>query len=79
MVITLPQRLEAILVARANERGITPEALAADALAQTFDKVTSRPDRRLSPEELVARIQSVAIDAGVSLSDRDVSSEGIYD
>jgi hypothetical protein len=75
MVITLPQRLEAILVARATERGLTPEALATEVLQRQLEP-TALPEPR---DEWERRLRSLAINAGVSLSDRDVSSEGIYD
>ncbi len=80
MVITLPPRLEAILVARANERGVTPEALAAEALASRFDPLPPLVPR----DEWERRILSIGETTSVPVTDpaarnRALSSEGLYD
>ncbi len=80
MVITLPQRLEAILIARANERGITPEELAAEALESRFDPLPPLVPR----DEWERRILALGVDTGVPVTDsaardRALSSEGLYE
>jgi hypothetical protein len=75
MVITLPVRLEAILVARATERGLTPEALAAEVLQRQFQQ-PALPEPR---DEWERRLFAIGIECGVSPEDRDLSREALYD
>ena len=70
-MITLDAKLEAAVNELARRKGVTPEALALDALRDRF--LTE------SEDEWVRRLRRVATDCGVALSDAAVSSEGIYD
>ncbi len=75
MVITLSSELEASLRAAARRHGVDPEALALDALRERFlahAVVAPRDDWEL-------RLLGVGKDCGVSLSDADLSSEGMYE
>lgn len=75
MVIMLPQRLEAILFARATERGVTPEALAMEVLERQLE-----PTVLLEPRDEWERgLFAIGIDCGVSPSDRDLSREALYE
>jgi len=69
--ITLPPQLEALLTARAQGRGVPPEVLAVELLQERL-----QPTPR---EEWERRLSAAASDCGVSLSDEQVSREGIYD
>jgi hypothetical protein len=76
MVITLGPDLAAALSELARNQGVSPEALALDALRERF----LGPALRLQPrDEWERRLRSAATDCGVSLSDEAVSSEGLYD
>lgn len=79
MVITLPQQLEAVLVARAKQRGVTPEALAAEVLQQQLEQPS-----QAEHEEWMQRVRALAVDTGYKVTDsaardRALSSEGLYD
>ena len=79
MVITLPRQLEAVLVARAKERGVTPDALAAEVLQRQFEQ-PSESDH----EEWMRKVRALAVDTGYAVTDtaardRALSSEGLYD
>jgi hypothetical protein len=69
--ITLPPQLEALLTAQARGRGVAPEVLAVELLQQRLQPATR--------EEWERRLSAAASDCGVSLSDEQVSREGIYD
>lgn len=71
MVITLSPELEKTLNDLAQQRGVSPEVLAFEALRERF--------LALPPDEWVQRLRQVATDCGVALSDAAVSSEGIYE
>ena len=76
MVITLGPELEKIINELAQQRGVSPEALALETLRDRF----IAPMRTAPAEdEWVRRLRQIATDCGVSLSDEAVSSEGIYD
>ena len=76
MVITLSPDLEAVLNEQAKARGVAPEALAVSALRERFLGGASL----LEPRDNWERgLRSVARDCGVSLTDWDLSSEGLYD
>ena len=76
MVITLSSELEAALKEVASLRGIAPEVLALDALRDRFIGTISPLQPR---DDWERRLLGVAKDCGVSLSDRAVSSEGLYE
>jgi hypothetical protein len=76
MTITLPPQLEAALAAEAGRRGVEPEVLALDVLSERL--LPKLPD--LEPrDEWERRLLGLARECGVALSDRAVSSEGIYE
>jgi hypothetical protein len=76
MVITPDPDLEAALTTAARKRGVTPDALALDALRQKF---LPRPLLFEPQDEWERTLLSIGSDCGVSLSDEAVSSEGLYD
>jgi hypothetical protein len=69
--ITLPPQLEALLTAQARGRGVAPESLAVELLQQRLQPATR--------EDWERRLAAAGSDCGVSLSDEQVSREGIYD
>jgi hypothetical protein len=76
MTITPDPELEAALTAAAQKQGVTPDALALDALRQKF---LPRPLPFEPQDEWERRLLSAASDCGVSLSNEAVSSEGLYE
>jgi hypothetical protein len=76
MVITPDPDLEAALTTAARKRGVTPDALALEALRQKF---LPRPLPFEPLDEWERTLLSIGSDCGVSLSDEAVSSEGLYD
>ena len=76
MVIAVDPTLDAALTEEARRKGIPPEALALQALRERFLS-RSAPDE--SRDDWERRLRGLAVDCGVSLSDLEVSSEGIYD
>jgi hypothetical protein len=76
MVININPELEAALTALARRDGVSPEALALEALRERFLTPTSTNEPR---DEWERRLRRVATDCGVSLSDAAVSREGIYE
>jgi hypothetical protein len=76
MVITLDPELEAALVESAQQDGVTPEALALDALRQRFLAASRPPAPR---DEWERRLLAAGRDCGVSLPDVALSSDGLYD
>jgi hypothetical protein len=76
MVITLGPELEAALNEAARRQGIAPEALAVDTLRERFLGAS----RTIQPhDEWERRLLGVAVDCGVSLTNRALSSEGLYE
>lgn len=76
MVISLTPELEAALKEVASQRGVAPEVLALHTLRERF----LGPNSLLEPQdEWERRLLGLAKDAGVSLSDWAVSSEGLYE
>ena len=76
MVIPLDPQLESALNDLARKQGVTPEALALQALRERF----LAPGPPIQPrDEWERRLRSAASDCGVSLSNEAVSSEGLYD
>jgi hypothetical protein len=75
MVITVGPDLEAALNDLARTQGVTPEALALQALRERFLPPALNPPR----DEWERRLRSAATGCGVSLSNEAVSSEGLYD
>ena len=76
MVIHVPPDLEQSLRTVADQIGKDPESVAVDALRRRFAHI----DSDLTPrDDWEAGILSVGKPCGVSLSDHDVSSEGIYE
>lgn len=76
MTITLSPDLAAALTERAQRQGVTPEALALDALRKQF---VPRPPQLESRDDWERRLRSIAEDCGGAWSFEDVSSEGLYD
>ena len=76
MVITLAPDLEAALNQQAEKQNVSPEALAINALRQRFLPRTPVLEPR---DEWERGLLAIATDCGVSPSNEDVSSEGLYD
>jgi predicted transcriptional regulator len=76
MVITLDPKLKTALNELARRQGVSPEALALEALRERF-LVPAPADE--SQDEGERRLRQTATDCGVSLPDAAVSSEGIYE
>jgi hypothetical protein len=76
MTITLSPELEAALNEAAKRRGVAPEELAVTTLRERFLVDTSSLQPR---DEWERGLLEAARDWGVSLSDSDLSSEGLYD
>src|SRR5947209_1940848 len=74
MVITLSPELEAALNEAARRQGLSPEALALDALRKRFLDLTASLRPR---DEWERGLLEAAKDCGVSLPDSALSSEGI--
>jgi hypothetical protein len=75
MVITLGPDLEAALNERARRQGVAPEVLAIEALREHF-LPPALPQPR---DEWERRLLGLARDCGVSLPDRVLSREALYD
>ncbi|HEX3148189.1 MAG TPA: hypothetical protein VHR66_08890 [Gemmataceae bacterium] len=75
MVVTLDAKLEAALNLRAKQQGVAPDELALSVLREKL-----LPPARLEPRDEWERgLLESARDWGVSFSDADLSSEGLYD
>ena len=75
MVIELSPELEIALSQMASRLSVAPEALVLDILQKRV-----LADATLQPrDEWERRLLSIGRDCGVSLSDLDLSSEGLYD
>ena len=75
MVITPDPQLEAALAAAARECGVTPEALALDALRQKF---LPRPLPFEPQDEWERRLLAIGRDCGVALPDSAFLGEELY-
>jgi hypothetical protein len=76
VVIDLPAQLEAALAEQARWRGVSPEALALEALRQRFLPQVPLIEPQ---DEWERKLFESAIDCGVSVPDVALSSEGLYD
>jgi hypothetical protein len=76
MVLTLGPELEAVLSELARRQGVSPEALALQALRERFLGATPADGPR---DEWERKLRQVATDCGVSLPDAALSSEGLYE
>jgi predicted transcriptional regulator len=76
MVIQLDPELERTLNEHATRKGVTPEALAVDALRERF-AATQPP--LVPQDEWERRLLEAASDCGVSLPHEALSSDGLYD
>jgi hypothetical protein len=75
MVINLPPDLEATVDETAKRQGVTSESLVLSVLRQHLASAM-----RIQPQdEWERRLLAIATDCGVSLSNLDVSSEGLCD
>jgi hypothetical protein len=76
MTLTLGPELEAALNETARRQGITPEALAVHILRERLLGAS----RTIQPrDEWERRLLGAAVDGGVSLRNRALSSEGLYE
>ncbi len=76
MVIHITAELETAIAEQARRRGVAPETLALDALrAQFLPKAPSIKPR----DEWERKLFDAAIDCGVSVPDRALSREGLYE
>lgn len=76
MSITLSPELEAVLSEQAKRSGVTPEALALDALRARFLPKFST----LEPQdEWERKLFGAAIDCGISVPHWALSSDGLYE
>jgi hypothetical protein len=76
MVINLSPQLEAALTEQSRGRGITPEALALQALQDRFLPKLPLVEPR---DDWERSLFEAAIDCGVSLPDSALSSDGLYE
>jgi len=76
LTLTLRPELEAALQERARREGLSPEALALKILLEKLVPNPALPEPR---DEWERQLVSLGRDCGVSLSNKAVSSEGIYD
>jgi hypothetical protein len=74
MTITLPPGLAESVLKASRERGQTPEQFVFDALHARLHPMPKR-----TADEIMAELRSLAVDAGVSLTDEQVSRECIYE
>ena len=74
MVVTLDPVLEAALKDQANRQGIAPEQLVVDVLRSCFLAATPQPR-----DEWERGLLEAARPWGVSLSNAELSSEGLYE
>ena len=75
MVISISQKLEAVLNEKACRQGVSAEALALAALEDRFLSNLEEDSR----DDWERQLRRLRVDCGVSLSDAAVSSEGIYE
>lgn len=80
MTITLTPDIEAAVAEKAHQQGTSPETLALNSLRETFvAKATHRPVTLIEPrDEWERRLANIGVETGISLTDEQVSSEGIY-
>ncbi len=80
MTITLTSEIENALMEQARKQGTMPERLALDSLHERFvESGVSNVPQLIEPRDDWERLlASAASDAGVSLSDEQVSRETIY-
>lgn len=76
MSITLSPEMKSVLESAALASGVTPEALAADVLEKQLRRQYVKFEPRDEWERILA---SIGKDCGVSLTDEQLSSEGLYD
>ncbi|HKB01573.1 MAG TPA: hypothetical protein VKD90_05100 [Gemmataceae bacterium] len=76
MVIKVESELEAALASEADRRGVSPEALAIEALRQRF---LPRPLPFEPRDEWERGLLAIGTDCGVSLPDSAFSSDELYD
>lgn len=76
MAITLPAELENAVTNEAQKKGTTAEKVVLDALREKFAprKLPFEPR-----DEWERGLLNMAVDCGVSLTDEQVSSEGLYE
>lgn len=75
MVIKLSPELEHALSNQAQSEGIAPEILALNALRERF-----LPTKSIQPrDDWERRLLAIASDCKVTLSNKDLSSEGLYE
>jgi hypothetical protein len=75
LTIELNPTVEAILSQQAQQRNTTPEELVVEAINEKFAS-KKLPEPKDDWERLLL---SIAVDCGTSLSNEDLSSEGLYD
>jgi hypothetical protein len=76
MVIHVTAELETAIVEQARRRGVTPEALALDALRDRFIPKAPSVEPR---DEWERNLFGAAIDCGVSVPDWALSRAGLYE
>ena len=78
--ITLTPDLEKVVLQKAREQGMAPEAIVLNAIRESLRLKASDLAARLQPrDEWEKRLLSVGTPCGVSVSDEALSSEGLYD
>lgn len=80
MTITLTSDIEAAVKEQARQRGTSPETLALNTLREQFAaKPIHRPVPLIEPrDDWERQLARIGIEIGISLTDEQVSSEGIY-
>ena len=76
MNIALDPKLESAIVAEAKRQGIDPEAVVVNLLQNNLMERRQPPEARDDWERLVL---GLGIDCGTIPSDKDLSSEGLYE
>lgn len=76
MVINLTPQLDAALGQEARRRGVTPEAVALEALRERFLPKVPLVEPR---DDWERALFGAAIDCGVSVPDSALSSDGLYE
>ena len=80
MTITLTPDLEKVVLQKARDQGITPEAIVLNAIREKLGLGPPvRPSIIEPRDEWERRLLSVGTPCGVSVSDEALSSEGLYD
>ena len=80
MKIPLTPDLEQAIARKAQQENTTPEAIVMEAICEKLGLDPAALQKILDPrDEWEKRLQRLGTRCGVSMSDEDLSSEGLYD